>query len=89
MWQPCTHACTAREVCFLLQLIRAFGYIREKGFVSSLGRAPYFILFPTGRFFPPFFYFSHYIFERAVHIADARARLHARSRGIRNAIRPA
>lgn len=72
MWQPCTHACTAREVCFLLQLIRAFGYIREKGFVSSLGRAPYFILFPTV-FSPLFLFFTLYFRTCGSHCGCTRA----------------
>lgn len=87
MWQPCTHACTAREVCFLLQLIVLSDIFAKRVLFRAWDERR--ILFYFLRFFPPFFYFSHYIFERAVHIADARARLHARSRGIRNAIRPA
>lgn len=57
---------------------------------KGVGMTLYFISVRDGFFL--FSLFFHIIFsnvERAVHIADARARLHARSRGIRNAIRPA
>lgn len=61
-----------------------------RGFAKGVGTTLYFISVRDGFFlFSLFFYIIFSNVERAVHIADARARLHARSRGIRNAIRPA
>lgn len=72
------------EYAMLPTIIRGFRY-SQKGF-RGWDDTLYIILYGMCVFL---FFFFYIIFSNVRFALDARARLHARSRGIRNAIRPA